>query len=143
MGFGMGAAMGAKVAAPDKICMNVMGDGAFGMVGMDFETAVRCRIPIITVILNNGTLGGHNRTLPVATQKYNATNMSGDYAKIGEGLGAYVEKVTKPADIIPALRRAIEANQAGRPVLMDVVTKDLTGSPKAFSLSKLGPLGAG
>jgi acetolactate synthase-1/2/3 large subunit len=143
MGFGMGAAMGAKVAAPDKICMNVMGDGAFGMVGMDFETAVRCRIPIITMILNNGTLGGHNRTLPVATQKYNATNMSGDYAKIGEGLGAHVEKVTKPADIIPALRRAIEANQAGRPVLMDVVTKDLTGSPKAFSLSKLGPLGAG
>ena len=138
LGFGMGAMMGAKIAAPDKVCINVMGDGAFGMVGMDFETAVRTGIPIITVILDNSTMGGHNRALAVATERYNASNLSGDYVKIGEGLGAHVERVEKPAELVPALRRAIKETNAGRPVIMDVVTKDLTGSEKAFSHQKLG-----
>lgn len=143
MGFGLGAAMGAKLAAPDKVCINVMGDGAFGMVGMDFETAVRCNIPIITVILNNGTMGGHNRTLTVATQRYNATNLSGDYARIGEAFGAHVEKVEKPAELVPAIQRAIKATKDGRAVLMDVRTRDLSGTSKALSLQKLAKVTGG
>jgi thiamine pyrophosphate-dependent acetolactate synthase large subunit-like protein len=99
---------------------------------------VRTGIPIITVILDNGTMGGHNRTLTVATEKYNATNLSGDYAKIGEGLGAHVEKVEKPDDLVSAIKRAIAATETGRAVLMDIVTKDLTGSDRTFSVQKLG-----
>ena len=53
LGYGLGLAIGAKLAHPDRLCINVMGDAAFGMTGLDFETAVRERIPILTVVLNN------------------------------------------------------------------------------------------
>jgi len=138
LGFGLGATMGAKIAAPDKLCMNVMGDGAFGMVGMDIETAVRTGIPIVTVILDNGTMGGHNRRLRVATEKYNASNLSGDYARVGEGLGAHAERVERPGELVPALCRAIKAANSGHPALIDVVTRDLTGEKMEFPVHKLG-----
>ena len=69
-----------------------MGDSAFGMVGMDFETAVRSELPIMTVILNNRMMGGYAHHLPVATEKYRTNELSGDYAKVGEGLGGYTER---------------------------------------------------
>ena len=56
LGFGLPLAIGAKVAQPDKFCLNVMGDGAFGMSGLDLETAVRAELPITTVLLNNGAM---------------------------------------------------------------------------------------
>jgi thiamine pyrophosphate-dependent acetolactate synthase large subunit-like protein len=62
LGSGLGLAMGAKLAAPQKTVLNVMGDTAVGMCGTDFETAAREKIGIITVILNNGAMGATKRT---------------------------------------------------------------------------------
>ena len=59
LGTGLGLAMGARLARPDWLAVNIMGDAAFGMVGMDFETAVRSRLPILTIVLNNGLMGGY------------------------------------------------------------------------------------
>ena len=62
--------MGAKLARPDWLSVNIMGDAAFGMVGMDFETAVRARIPILTIVMNNGLMGGYGEWMPDAVDRY-------------------------------------------------------------------------
>lgn len=124
LGYGLGLIMGAKLAAPEKLAVNVMGDAAFGMAGMDFETAVRERIPILTIILNNSALGGYEDHLPIATEKYGTKFLSGDYAKVAEGLGGYSEKVEVPDDIIPSIKRAQKETEAGRPALLEVITRE-------------------
>jgi len=124
LGSGLGLAMGAKLAAPDRLVINVMGDVAFGMVGMDFETAVRSRIPILTVVLNNGAMGGYERYLPVATARWGTRFVSGDYARVADALGGYTERVEKPHELVPALRRAIAEVEAGRPALLEVLTRE-------------------
>ncbi|MBI4611334.1 MAG: thiamine pyrophosphate-requiring protein [Candidatus Rokubacteria bacterium] len=124
LGTGLGLAMGAKLAAPDRLAINVMGDAAFGMVGMDFETAVRSRIPILTIVLNNGLMGGYEKHLPVSTARWGLRFLSGDYSKVAEGLGGYTERVEKPQDFVPALRRAIEEVEGGRAALLEVMTRE-------------------
>jgi acetolactate synthase-1/2/3 large subunit len=124
LGYGLGVTMGAKLAAPEKLAVNVMGDAAFGMSGMDFETAARERIPILTLILNNSALGGYEHHMPVATERYGTKYLSGDYAKVAEGLGGYSEKVENPADIIPAIHRAQKVIESGKPVLLEVITRE-------------------
>src|SRR5690242_20849456 len=62
LGTGLGLIIGAKLAAPDKLCVNFMGDAAFGMTGLDFETAVRCGVPILTVVLNNSAMADRKST---------------------------------------------------------------------------------
>lgn len=124
LGYGLGLIMGAKLAAPEKLTVNVMGDAAFGMAGMDFETAVRERIPILTILLNNSAMGGYEKYMPVATERYGTKFLSGDYAKVAEGLGGYSEKVENPADIIPAIQRARKQVEAGRPALLEVITRE-------------------
>jgi acetolactate synthase-1/2/3 large subunit len=104
--------------------VNLMGDAAFGMVGMDFETAVRSGIPILTIVLNNGLMGGYEKYLPVSTARYRLRYLSGDYAKVAEGLGGYTERVEKPHEIVPALRRAIEEVEGGRPALLEIITRE-------------------
>jgi len=124
LGQGLGLAMGAKLARPEKTCINFMGDGAFGMVGMDFETAVREQIPIITILLNNSLLGGYDKLQPVAIERYGFNIVSGDYNKVAEGLGGYTERVEKPEDIIPALKRAKKANDTGKAALIEIMDKE-------------------
>jgi len=124
LGYGLGLTMGAKLAAPDKLAVNVMGDAAFGMAGMDFETAVRERIPILTIILNNSALGGYENHMPVATERFGTKFISGDYTKVAEGLGGYSEKIENPADIIPAIQRAQKEIEAGRPSLLEIITRE-------------------
>ncbi|MBI4241817.1 MAG: thiamine pyrophosphate-requiring protein [Candidatus Rokubacteria bacterium] len=124
LGTGLGLVIGAKLAAPDKLVVNLMGDAAFGMVGMDFETAVRSKIPILTIVMNNGLMGGYEKHLPVSTARYGTRFLSGDYAKVAEGLGGYTERVEKPQDLVPALRRAIEEVEAGRATLLEVITRE-------------------
>ena len=124
LGYGLGLIMGAKLAAPEKLAVNIMGDAAFGMAGMDFETAVRERIPILTIILNNSALGGYEHHLPTATEKYGTKFLSGDYTKVAEGLGGYSEKVKDPNDIIPSIKRAQKETEAGRPALLEVITRE-------------------
>jgi len=122
LGSSMGFAMGARLARPDKTAVNLMGDAAFGMVGMDLETAVREKIPILTILMNNSRLGGYDKTFPIASERYNLNILSGDYTKIAEGLGGYSEKVVQPNDIIPALQRGKKAVDSGQPALIEIIT---------------------
>lgn len=122
LGYGLGLTMGAKLAAPEKLALNVMGDAAFGMAGLDFETAARERIPILTILLNNSALGGYEKHMPVATERYGTKFLTGDYAKVAEGLGGYSEKVESPAEIIPAIHRCQKALEDGKPALLEIIT---------------------
>jgi acetolactate synthase-1/2/3 large subunit len=130
LGAGLGLTMGAKLAAPDKLAVNLMGDAAFGMVGMDFETAVRSKIPILTIVMNNSLMGGYAKYLPISTERYGTRYLSGDYSKVAEGLGGYTERVEKPHELVPALRRAIAETEAGRAALLEVITREEPDFPK-------------
>lgn len=124
LGTSLGMAMGAKLAAPDKLCLNFLGDTAFGMCGMDLETAVRERIPILTILINNGAMGGYERYMPVASEKYRSRWLTGDYLKVAEGLGYWAERVTQPGEIVPALERAKAVVASGRPAMLECMTKE-------------------
>ena len=132
LGCGLGLIMGAKLAAPDKVCINVMGDAAIGMVGMDFETAVRNRIPILSIVLNNGAMSIEAPTLLVATEKFGAKYLGGDYSQVARALGGYSERVEKPGEIVPAIRRAIQVTKGGQPALLEFITKE-EGEFSSFS----------
>ncbi|MDG2285775.1 MAG: thiamine pyrophosphate-dependent enzyme, partial [Alphaproteobacteria bacterium] len=125
LGFGIPLMIGAKMAEPGKFCLNLMGDGAFGMSGTDIETAARSGAAITTVLLNNsamatysgptqGTIGAEAR------EKYGVSTMHGDYAKIAEGMGAVGLRVNKPSEMGPALHEARRLNAEGRTVLIEV-----------------------
>src|SRR6266403_2172123 len=90
LGYGLGLAMGAKLAAPDKLCINVWGDAAIGFTGMDFETAVRERIPIMSILLNNFSMAIELKVMPISTEKYRSTDISGDYAAMARAFGGIV-----------------------------------------------------
>ena len=105
--------MGAKLARPDKLCINVWGDAAIGFTGMDFETAVRERIPILSILLNNFSMAIELPIMQTATAKYRSTDISGNYADMAKAFGGYGERVTDPDEIIPAIKRGI-AEDAGR-----------------------------
>jgi acetolactate synthase-1/2/3 large subunit len=122
LGFTLGCAMGAKLAQPEKLVVNIMGDGAFGMVGLDIETAVREDLPLLTILLNNSTLSTING-FPTANTQYSTGSMTGNYADMAETLGAYGHKVEHPDNIIPTIKRAIKQVNAGRSALIEVITK--------------------
>src|SRR5271166_3338290 len=122
LGYGLGLAMGAKLARPDKLCINVWGDAAIGFTGMDVETAVRERIPILSILLNNFSMAIELKIMPVSTEKYRATDISGDYAAMARAFGGYGERVTQPGDIQAAIRRGIERTQAGQAALLEFIT---------------------
>ena len=124
LGTSLGMAMGAKVARPDKLCINFLGDTAFGMCGMDLETAVRERIPVLTVLINNGAMGGYDKYMPIATEKFNSRFLTGDYLKVADGLGYWAERVTKPSEIKPAVARALAVIASGRPAMLECMTKE-------------------
>jgi acetolactate synthase-1/2/3 large subunit len=126
LGYGLGLAMGAKLAKPDKLCINVWGDAAIGFTGMDFETAVRERIPILSVLFNNFSMAIELRVMPVATEKFRCTDISGDYAAMARAFGGYGERVTTPEQIVPAIRRGIAATEAGQPALLEFLTSKET-----------------
>src|SRR5262249_34135893 len=123
LGYGLGLAMGAKLAHPDKLCMNLWGDAAIGFTGMDFETAVRERIPILSVLLNNFSMAIELKIMKVATEKYRSTGISGNYADMAKAFGGYGERVTEPAEIIPAIRRAMRKTEEGVPALLEFITE--------------------
>jgi len=127
LGFSLGAAMGAKLAAPEKLVINFMGDGAIGMTGMDFETAVREKIPILTIVLNNSVLGGYTKETP------STSLLSGDYAGIAEALGGYGERVEDPDEIMPAIKRAMKSVKSGKAALLNMVTKEELDLPTWYT----------
>jgi thiamine pyrophosphate-dependent acetolactate synthase large subunit-like protein len=122
LGYGLGLAMGAKLTEPNKLCVNVMGDAAIGMTGMDFETAVRERIPILTILLNNFSMACEIPIMKAATEKYRSTDISGNYADMAKAFGGYGERVTQPSEIVPAIKRAIRKTEEGTPVLLEFIT---------------------
>jgi acetolactate synthase-1/2/3 large subunit len=124
LGYSLGLAMGMKLARPSATVVNVMGDGAFGMVGVDVETASRYGIGILTVLLNNSALGNYERYMPEAVNRYSAKSLAGNYADVASALGAWSERVTVPGEIIPALRRALAETASGRPALVEMITRE-------------------
>ena len=122
MGYGIGLAMGAKLAHPDRLCINMWGDAAIGMTGMDFETAVRCGIPIMSILFNNYAMAMEFKPMAVSRQKYHSTDISGNYADWAKALGGYSERVTEPAQVMHALMNGIAATKEGKPVLLEFIT---------------------
>jgi thiamine pyrophosphate-dependent acetolactate synthase large subunit-like protein len=126
LGYGLGLAMGAKLVHPEKLSINVWGDAAIGFTGMDLETAVRERIPILSILLNNFSMAIELKVMPVSTEKYRATDISGDYAMMARAFGGYGERVTAPSEIVPAIRRGIEQTRRGVPALLEFITSKET-----------------
>jgi thiamine pyrophosphate-dependent acetolactate synthase large subunit-like protein len=122
LGYGLGLALGAKLARPDHLCINVWGDAAIGFTGMDFETAVRERIPILSILFNNFSMAIEIPIMPVSQEKYRSTDISGHYADMAKAFGAYGERVTDPAEIVAALKRGIAATERGEPALLEFIT---------------------
>ncbi|MGD9812306.1 MAG: thiamine pyrophosphate-requiring protein [Sphingobium sp.] len=122
LGYGLGLAMGAKIACPDKLCINVWGDAAIGFTGMDFETAVRERLPILSILLNNSAMAIELPVMPEATARYDATAISGNYAAFAQALGGHGERVTSPGEIAAAIQRGVEATERGQPALLEFIT---------------------
>ena len=114
--------MGAKLAKPDALCINVWGDAAIGFTGMDFETAVRERIPILSVLFNNFSMAIEIPIMQVSTEKYRSTDISGHYADMAKAFGGYGERVESPEDIIPAIKRGIQKTEEGVPALLEFIT---------------------
>ena len=125
LGFGIPLMIGVKMAHPDKFCLNLMGDGAFGMSGLDLETSVRAELPITTVLLNNGAMSTYEGTSligPVSKKDYGVSSMKGNYAKIAKGMGAEGIRVEKPNELEMALKNAQQLNKDGKTVLIDVIS---------------------
>ena len=124
LGYGLGLIMGAKLAAPNKLCVNIMGDAAIGMTGMDVETAARNRIAILTVVFNNGVMAAERDVLRLSTKKYGALTVSGNYAKVAEGLNVAAMRIVKPGDIAPAIKDAVRVTESGAPFLLEIMVKE-------------------
>jgi len=124
LGYGLGIIIGAKLAAPDKLCINLMGDSSFGMTGLDIETAARNRIAILTIVFNNGIMAAERSVLKISNQKYGTLDVGGNYAKVAEGLGVASRRVDKPADIVPAIKAAVDVVNGGAPFLLEFVVKE-------------------
>lgn len=124
LGYSLGGSIGAKLAEPKKAVINIMGDAAIGMTGMDLETAAREKIPILTIVLHNSVMTGYSRITP-STHK-----LSGDYAKFAEAMGGYSEVIEQPDEIIPSIKRALASD---RIALLDVITKEETSLPQYWT----------
>lgn len=122
LGFSLGATMGAKLAAPEKLCAHLLGDAAMGMVGMDLETAARENIPILTVVLNNGKMGNYERLIPRTSELFPVLELGGNYADVARALGVYAQRVERPEELVPAFRKAGQMTQEGRPALVECMT---------------------
>ena len=135
MGYGLGACIGAKVAQPDKVCINIAGDGCFRMNMNELATASRYNIPIIEVVINNHVLGMVRQWQTLYYDKrYSQTilNDGVDFCKVAEGLGCEAIRITTKEEVEPAIRKALEC---GRPVLLDCYIPE---DDKVFPMSSPG-----
>jgi acetolactate synthase-1/2/3 large subunit len=114
LGYGLGLMMGAKLVHPEKTCVHVQGDGAIGMTGMDFETAVREDVPILSIVFNNFEMASYD------------TPFSGHYADFAESMGGYGERIEDPDEVVGAIERGVEKTEEGTPVLLEFITDKYT-----------------
>ena len=126
LGTGLGLIIGAKLAEPDKFTVNLMGDAAFGMTGLDFETAARSGIPICTVVLNNSSMACEADSMATSHSLFNTRDLGGNYADMGAAMGGWSERVVDPAEVGPAILRARKATQEGKAALLEFITKQQT-----------------
>jgi acetolactate synthase-1/2/3 large subunit len=126
LGTGLGLTIGAKIAAPEKFCVNFMGDAAFGMTGLDFETAVRCGVPILTIVLNNSTMSIEIPHMKLSHERHKARDLGGSYANLARDLGGWSERVEDPSQIAAAIVRARRQTEEGRACLLEFVTSEET-----------------
>ena len=124
LGYGLGITMGAKLAAPEKLCVNIMGDASIGMTGMDIETAARNRIGILTIVFNNGVMAAERDVLEISTKKYGALTIGGNYTKVAEGLNVAAMRIEKPGDIVPAIKDAVRVTETSAPFLLEILVKE-------------------
>ena len=130
MGFGVGAALGAKLGRPDKTVVNISGDGCFRMNMNEIATAVRNNIPIVQIVLNNHVLGMVRQWQTLFyEERYSNTvlNDAVDFVKVAEAMGAVGIRVTEKEEVVPALEKALALN---KPVVIDFfIDKDLKVFP--------------
>jgi thiamine pyrophosphate-dependent acetolactate synthase large subunit-like protein len=126
LGTGLGLNIGAKLAAPDKFVVNFMGDAAFGMTGLDFETAARNNIPILTIVLNNSTMAIETTHMARSHELYGTRDIGGNYAEMALAMGGWAERVADPADVGPAILRARKATEDGQASLLEFITSEET-----------------
>ena len=124
LGTGLGLNIGAKLASPEKFGVNFMGDAAFGMTGLDFETAVRSGIPILTVVLNNSTMAIETGHMASSHELFQTRDLGGNYADLAKSLGGWAEKVEDPEDIGRAFQRAKNATESGEAALLEFMTSE-------------------
>lgn len=130
LGYSLGLAMGASMAEPKKVAVNLIGDYGFGMVGLDIETAVREKIPIFTIILNNSAMGIYRpHNFPTANELYGTKYTTGDYAKIADALGSYNEMVDSPDEVGAAIKRCVDTVKSGNTAVLEVMTKEEPAMP--------------
>jgi len=121
MGFGFPAAIGAKVAAPDKKVVDIAGDGSFLMTCQDLATCVENDIPVVVCIFDNRYLGMVRQWQELFFDKrysHTGLGMSPDFVKLAEAFGCYGERVEKPDDLKDALHNAFES---GKPAVIDMI----------------------
>jgi acetolactate synthase-1/2/3 large subunit len=119
MGYGLGACIGAQLGQPDKLCVNIAGDGCFRMNMNELATASRYNIPIIQIVINNHVLGMVRQWQTLFYGKrYSQTVLNDrvDFCKVAEGLGCEAIRVTTKEEVAPAIEKAIAMK---RPVLID------------------------
>lgn len=124
LGTGLGLIMGAKLACPEKFCVNFMGDAAFGMTGLDFETAVRSGIPILTIVLNNNSMAVETQHMKTSHDMFRTRDLLGNYADMAKAMGGWSERVLNPAQIKDAIQRARTVTDSGRAALLEFVTAE-------------------
>ena len=130
LGYSLGLAMGAAMAEPDKIAVNIIGDYGFGMVGLDIETAVREQIPVFTIILNNSAMGIYRpENFPTANDLYSTKYTGGNFSMMAESMGSYNEQVTNPDLLSDAVKRCVSVVKSGKPAVLEVITKEEPDMP--------------
>lgn len=136
LGGGFGLIMGAKLAAPEKFCVQFLGDAAFGMTGLDIETAVRAEIAVIWIVLNNSTMAIEISNLKESHEQYRARDIGGDYTHVAQALGVDARRVERSEDLASALEYAKRVASEGRCVLLEVITSPETAFANRRVLSE-------
>lgn len=124
LGHSLGLVLGASLAQPKKVCVAVMGDAAFCMTGLDLDTAVKNRLPVLLVILNNGVMACERDQLKISREKFDAFDIGGNYADIATALGCWSRKIESPDDVAKSIDDALGEMAEGRPALLEFVTKE-------------------
>ncbi|MCJ7609689.1 thiamine pyrophosphate-dependent enzyme, partial [Candidatus Bathyarchaeota archaeon] len=124
LGFSLPAILGAKVAMPDRLCVTVMGDASAPQASLyELETALRHKLPVLAIVLNNSQYAGYEKSYPYTMHVTPSSVMS--HAKVAEALGTWAERVERPDEVAPAIKRAINETQSGRPALLEVITRPM------------------